>query len=109
VLVDSGRCPGHQKAQHQQYDSTRGNSSERGYTWRWRKYRTHYLSSNPLCAVCRVQGIVKAADCVDHITPVKGADDPLFWEPSNHQPLCTPCHSVKTATEDGGFGNKSKG
>lgn len=25
------------------------------------------------------------------------------------QPLCAPCHSRKTATEDGGFGNRWTG
>jgi 5-methylcytosine-specific restriction protein A len=29
----------------------------------------------------------------------------LFWDRSNWQGLCHPCHSAKTATEDGGFGN----
>ena len=41
---------------------------------------------------------------VDHIIPAK-PDESLFWQSSNHQALCKPCHSEKTATEDGGFGN----
>jgi 5-methylcytosine-specific restriction protein A len=40
---------------------------------------------------------------VDHIRRVSGADDPLFWDASNHQPVCHSCHSRKTATMDGGF------
>lgn len=46
-----------------------------------------------------------AASVVDHIIPHKGNDD-LFWDMSNHQALCKKCHDIKTATEDGGFGNK---
>jgi 5-methylcytosine-specific restriction protein A len=46
-----------------------------------------------------------AANEVDHIKPHKG-DMALFWDSSNWQSLCKPCHSAKTATEDGGFGRK---
>lgn len=47
-----------------------------------------------------------AASCTDHITPHHG-DWKLFWERRNHQSLCDGCHSRKTATEDGGFGNQT--
>jgi 5-methylcytosine-specific restriction endonuclease McrA len=30
---------------------------------------------------------------------VTGPDDPLFWMPSNHQPICNSCHRFKTASE----------
>jgi len=44
-----------------------------------------------------------AAGVVDHIVPHKGDAD-LFWQRTNWQPLCKPCHDRKTATEDGGWG-----
>lgn len=44
------------------------------------------------------------ATCVDHIKAHKG-DKRLFWDEKNHRPLCTGCHSRKTALQDGGFGN----
>jgi 5-methylcytosine-specific restriction endonuclease McrA len=47
---------------------------------------------------------VVASQCVDHIVPHKG-DERLFWEPTNHQPLCLPCNSAKAVREEGGFGN----
>lgn len=106
VLVERGRCPAHQRTQRQQYDSRRGNSAARGYDRRWRNYRLQYLREHPLCVECSKQHRTTAATVVDHITPVNGRDDPLFWDEGNHQALCAPCHSVKTAREDGGFGNK---
>lgn len=36
---------------------------------------------------------------VDHITPVSGPDDPLFWDDKNHQGLTHSCHSRKTMSE----------
>jgi 5-methylcytosine-specific restriction endonuclease McrA len=41
---------------------------------------------------------------VDHIKPHHG-DQKLFWDPKNHQALCTDCHGAKTASEDGALGN----
>lgn len=81
----------------------RESSNERGYTARWRKARDGWLRSHPLCVHCEQQGRVRAANEVDHIQPHKG-DIVLFWDNTNWQSLCKPCHSLKTATEDGGFG-----
>lgn len=69
-----------------------------------------------LCQDCMKRGITtplsrgkKAKDNnsvahVDHITPHNG-DPELFYDLDNLQSLCIECHSRKTATEDGGFGN----
>ena len=38
---------------------------------------------------------------VDHVD-----NDPSNNDMANLQTLCVPCHSSKTATEDGGFGNQ---
>lgn len=46
----------------------------------------------------------EAAECVDHIVPVTGPADPLFFNPANHQPISHRQHSEKTATYDGGYG-----
>jgi 5-methylcytosine-specific restriction protein A len=48
--------------------------------------------------------LVVVATDVDHIVPHKN-DMTLFWDKANWQSLCGPCHSTKTAGEDGGFGN----
>jgi 5-methylcytosine-specific restriction protein A len=84
----------------------RGTATQRGYNSRWSRYSIRYRRLHPFCTECQRQGILKQADCVDHIIPVNGPDDPLFWDENNHQSLCISCHSEKTAREDGGFGNK---
>lgn len=86
----------------------RETSASRGYGYRWQKARAGYLNRHPLCAECESIGRVTAATDLDHITPHKG-DMARFWDRSNWQGLCKPCHSRKTAREDGGFGNQMAG
>ena len=54
----------------------------------------------PPGTACKVCG--KVASHLDHVIPrARGGTD----SPSNLQPLCRSCHSTKTNTTDGGFGN----
>lgn len=99
IVRGSARCPEHTRKREQE----RGTSHQRGYDARWRKARLTYLRRHPLCRLCEGAGRVVPADVVDHVKPHRG-DQSLFWDVENWQPLCTPCHSTKTATEDGGFG-----
>lgn len=87
------------------YDQRRGSSSSRGYDRRWEKARLTFIHENPLCVICLANGRVERATVVDHIIPHKG-DKELFHDRTNLQALCGPCHSAKTAREDGGFGNR---
>lgn len=80
----------------------RATAAQRGYGYRWRKYSQRYLRSHPLCVHCSRKGSIVVARQVDHIEPVSGPDDPLFWVSSNHQPLCHSCHSEKTARDKAG-------
>lgn len=74
-------------------------SSQRGYNYKWQKARERYLLDNPLCVYCDRLGRVTAASVVDHVIAHRG-DMTLFWDQSNWQPLCKPCHdSVKQAEE----------
>jgi 5-methylcytosine-specific restriction protein A len=74
-------------------------SSQRGYNYKWQKARERYLNSNPLCVYCQQIGRVTAASIVDHIVAHRG-DMALFWDQTNWQSLCKPCHdSVKQAEE----------
>jgi len=99
-LVEKGYCDEHRRQRNQAYDRWRGSSAERGYGYRWRKYREWFLKQHPLCARCREEGKLEPATVVDHIVPVTGADDQRFWDTDNHQALCDRCHNIKRATED---------
>lgn len=74
----------------------RPTAAQRGYGHRWQRASKLFLAQHPLCVECKGQGLVKAAACVDHITPHRG-DQELFWDVSNWQPLCKRCHDQKTA------------
>lgn len=102
-------CSRHAKVEAKEYDRARGSSSQRGYTSRWQRYSRSFRKANPLCVNCSAQGLIRPSEHVDHIKAVSGADDPLFWDKSNHQALCQSCHSRKTIREDGGFGSGRRG
>lgn len=68
----------------------------RGYGASWDRLRKVILAREPLCRTCTAQGRVTVATHVDHIKPkAKGGTD----EERNLQPLCAPCHELKTAKE----------
>jgi len=85
-----------------QKNHQRGTAAERGYGSRWRTYSSRFLQENPFCIVCGAE-----SKLTDHIIPVTqddsdfaGADDELFFEPWNHQPLCCLHHRSKTDGHD---------
>ena len=93
-------CDRHKKQEQKQYDKQRGTAAQRGYGSRWKKYRRWYLQRYPLCV--NYDECHNVATVVDHIKPVsKGG---AFYDPENHQAMCTPCHDSKTAREDGRWG-----
>ena len=104
----SGYCDTHKIQAQQIQDRQRGSANERGYTAQWQKARKVFLSEHPLCAICQRKNPpeITSATLVDHIKPHKGDPD-LFWDESNWQSACKPCHDEKTAREDGAFGNKT--
>lgn len=73
-------------------DERRGSARQRGYDSRWERYRRIFLQAHPLCARCETQGKITQATVVDHDKPARERPD-LFWEPTNHVPLCASCHS----------------
>lgn len=106
--VDQGRCADHLIELRRVSDSRRGrrgSSTQRGYGSRWQRRRKVYLAEHPLCCdpFGRHPGRVAPATDVDHIRPLAGGgrDDE-----TNYQALCHACHSFKTATLDGGFGQQ---
>ena len=70
------------------------------YDGAWKRYRKQYCIDHPFCAICPTYGQQSATTTVDHIKDHKG-DQTLFWDPNNHQALCTRCHSIKTAKATG--------
>lgn len=101
----SGYCDTHaDQVKSYVKEKPRESSTARGYGYKWQQARAGFLARHPLCIKCQARGLVVVATDVDHIEPHKG-DMALFWDRSNWQALCGPCHSTKTASEDGGFGN----
>lgn len=76
-------------------------ADQRGYNSRWRKASKAFLQAHPLCEICRKKSPPQftKATVVDHIVPHRG-DQQLFWDRSNWQSLCKPCHDRKSMTED---------
>ncbi|MDE1714925.1 HNH endonuclease signature motif containing protein (plasmid) [Chromobacterium amazonense] len=122
VRPPARRCPFHEQRQQEaakQADLRRGSRHERGYSNAWIRASRAYRARHPFCVACQQRdGRLVTAEHVDHIQPPRYREamesgDPArmaeakrrFWDSSNWQSLCRPCHSRKTAREDGGFGN----
>jgi 5-methylcytosine-specific restriction protein A len=86
----------HKKEAESRYNRSRSNYTKAEHTYKWQQYSKRYLQ-DPDHQICRLhlKGCTLIADCVDHIVPPSGPDDPLFWDPGNHQPSCLHCNSVK--------------
>ena len=94
------------KEKSREYDKLRGTRTQRGYNNRWLRESKHFIKGK-VCVICEKNGIVKMAECTDHIIPHKG-DMELFWDITNWQPLCSPCNTKKAIKEEGSFGNLIK-
>lgn len=98
--VAAGKCDEHRREAWRAEDARRGHRRARGYTAEWDKYRLLFLSHHPLCAECEREGVISPAVIVDHIIPIAGGHDVLFWPGWNHQALCLSHHSRKTTRID---------
>ncbi len=105
LVAAGGHCPRHKAQRQREADAHRQSSTARGYDGRWRKARATHLRKHPLCEAHLARGQLVEETYVDHVVPHSG-DRALFWDSANWQSLCKPCHSQKTAREDGGFGNR---
>jgi 5-methylcytosine-specific restriction protein A len=101
--VFEARTPESRRAAAAQYDRRRGSAASRGYDRRWDRSAKAFLRRQPLCAAHRELGRLVPATLVDHIVPHQG-DQTLFWDTSNWQPLCAPCHAEKTYRDEAAFG-----
>lgn len=96
-MVTNGRCSKHGYVEQHKPANPKYLSA----AWRGPQgVRTEKLRSNPLCEEHLALGFVVPATCVDHRD---GNSENDAW--GNLRSLCLSCHSVKTARQDGGFGN----
>lgn len=95
AVTTEGVCPQHRRA----VPDHRESAARRGYGSRWTEYSRQFRRDHPLCATCLTMQRRSPSTLVDHVIPVTGPDDPLFWDERNHQALCRACHAAKTARE----------
>lgn len=84
------------------YDVQRGNRHERGYTNEWADYSRERLERFPVCVHCGAR-----ATMTNHIKGARAHPD-LFWDPSNHESVCTACNNRQNIAREGGFGKKPR-
>lgn len=70
-------------------------------TKQWRILSKYIIARDPICKICNRAASREA----DHKTPMARGGDP--WDENNLQGVCKPCHSRKTATEDGRWARKT--
>lgn len=95
--VLDGRCGKHPHPPRRTKPKPRPSSYQQGYNTAWAKLSKRIRLQRPICETPRC-GTPSAH--VDHID-----GDNSNNEEWNLQALCLSCHSRKTATHDGGFGN----
>lgn len=90
------RATQYRNAGKTQAPTTRLNTTERGYGWRWQKFRKAYLADHPLCMRCGEEGRVTAAEHVHH-EDGKGPLGDRGFDATNLTSLCQSCHNRITA------------
>ena len=94
-------CDTHSLEERRRYAARRPGWQD--YGPQWRQIRRLVLLRDPLCR--DESGCAKPSTDVDHITPRRqGGADAL----SNLRGLCHEHHSAKTASRDGGWGNRRR-
>jgi 5-methylcytosine-specific restriction protein A len=100
----SGYCEAHREEGERvrreadsRYNRNRSAVNKLEHSWRWRKYSLWFLKQpgNQICKLHLDDGCHTIAECVDHIDPPEGPNDPRFWDKNNHQAACLHCNSVK--------------
>jgi 5-methylcytosine-specific restriction protein A len=93
-------APQSEAERQRRVDMTRGSSTSRLYGYRWQQERKRFLQQHPLCVHCLAKGVITAATVVDHRKAHRG-DRTLFWDKSNWDPCCKPCHDAKPEAAEG--------
>ncbi len=91
-------------------DKPARNARKMGYDKNWEKARIAHLQQHPLCVYCLQKNPPEytVATVVDHSIPHKGSYK-IFWDKTKWVSSCTTCHNRKTASEDMGWWDTSKG
>jgi 5-methylcytosine-specific restriction protein A len=97
-LTDNYYCTEHTKQNARRYNKQdRSPDSNKRYGRPWKKVRAVFLSTNPICELCKKAGKLTPAIIVHHKTKIT---DGGTNEDNNLMALCAPCHS-KLHTEQG--------
>ena len=99
-LTHDRYCEKHKRIEERRQDRERGNSTQRGYNYRWHKARKQFLKEHPLCECdqCLSSHTLKPANVVHHIVDHKGNYD-LFWDRDNWLAMNKVCHDKHTLGE----------
>ena len=84
---------------HLRFNTDRPEIRRARSTKRYQNARREFLLAHPLCKACEREGRTMAAVELDHVVPADKAPE-LFWDTTNWQGLCRPCHEAKTADEN---------
>lgn len=68
----------------------------------WQSIRARQLSSEPLCAACKIDKRITEASHVDHVFPWQTIGGQAFTR-NLFQSLCPECHGVKSGLEKRGI------
>jgi 5-methylcytosine-specific restriction protein A len=101
-LTDKTYCDIHGGNSNKHYERyNRSPDTALRYGSDWRKVRSEYLATHPLCELCAADGRTVPAVLVHHLKPLSdgGTND---WD--NLQSLCQACHSRLHASERGHWG-----
>lgn len=90
------RCGPSRARQRRDYDRQRGSSTERGYDYRWQRFRKLYLAMYPLCCDCMEHGVVTAATDIHHKAKLREYPE-LKYDNDNLMALCGKHHDARTA------------
>ena len=90
---------GSKKTDWKTYEEKRGNFRQRGYDYKWDKFKKRFLLAHPTCAICGAP-----AQCVDHKTTtarqMMDAYGEFVYNDEDYQALCFRCNTRKGRTTD---------
>lgn len=95
----NGFCDEHQlKKKTKETKDDRLPSSQRGYDYKWKKFRDKMLKKYPTCVRCGAP-----AEVIDHKIPYPIMEDIYggnTYKEEHYQPLCKRCNDLKGRRED---------